>query len=192
MEGAMQRNPALPLVAAAAAIAIVAACTTAPPKPVAKLNDGELAIPADYKSWPKFLTAVERPDAKQVRDIYVIPGADRTKAGDPFPDGTVFVMENYAAKANADGTLVTGGDGKLVKRDLLRVFVMGKGEGFADKTIPELKNGTWVYAAYDAAGKPAPDPTANCRACHLPQASKDFVHRYDEYFSSRPVIRSGY
>jgi hypothetical protein len=42
----MQRNPALPLVLAAAAIAVVAACTTAPSKPVAKLNDGELAIPA--------------------------------------------------------------------------------------------------------------------------------------------------
>lgn len=178
--------------AALAAAIVVAACTTAPPKPTAKLNDGELAVPADYKSWPKFLTAVQRPDAKQVREIYVIPGADRTKAGEPFPEGTVFVMENFAAKANPDGTLVTGPDGKLVKGDLLRIFVMGKGDGWGDKTIPELRNGTWIYAAYDGAGKAAADPTTTCRACHLPLSSKDFVHRYDEYFASRPKSASGY
>jgi hemoglobin len=174
----------------AACAAVIAACTTAPPKPTAKLNDGELAIPADYKSWPRFLTAVQRPDAKQVRDIYLIPGADRTKAGDPFPDGTVIVMENYAAKANPDGSLVTGPDGKLVKGDLTRIFVMGKGEGWGDKTMPELKNGTWIYSAYDGAGKPVADPTANCRACHLPLAKQDFIHRYDEYFATR--AKSGY
>lgn len=174
----------------ACACAAIAACTMAPPKPTAKLNDGELAIPADYKSWSKFLSAVQRPDAKQVREIYLIPGADRIRSGEAFPDGTIFVMENYAAKASADGTLVTGADGKLVKGDLVRIFVMGKGEGWGDKTIPELKNGTWVYAAYDGAGKPVTDPIANCRACHLPLTSKDFVHRYDEYFATR--AKSGY
>jgi hypothetical protein len=174
-----------------AAAVVVAACTTAPPKPTAKLNDGEINVPADYKSWPKFLSAVQRPDAKQVREIYVISGADRTKAGDPFPDGTVFVMENFAAKVNADGTLATGADGKLVKGDLQRIFVMGKGDGWGDKTLPELRNGTWIYAAYDGSGKAVADPTTNCRACHLPLANKDFVHRYDEYFASRST-RSSY
>jgi len=175
------------LVVAAACVtcAALVACTTAPPKPTAKLNDGDLAVPADYKAWPKFLSNVQRPDAKQVRDIYLVPGADKTKMGEAFPDGTILVMENYAAKANADGTLVTGADGKLVKGDLMRIFVMGKGDGWADKTPAELKNGTWIYAAYDGAGKPVADPTVNCRACHLPLANKDFVHRYDEYFSAR-------
>ena len=163
----------------------VVACTTAPPKPTAKLNDGELAIPAGYKTWPTFLSSVQRADAKQVRDIYVIPGADRTQLGEPFPDGTIMVMENYAAKANADGTLVTGSDGKLVKGDLLRIFVMGKGEGWGDKVAPELRNGTWVYAAYDGTGKAVADPVANCRGCHLPLAKQDFVARYDEYFKTR-------
>jgi Cytochrome P460 len=180
------------VLAALAAAGVVAACTTAPPKPTAKLNDGELAIPTDYKSWPKFLSAVQRPDAKQVREIYIVPGADRTKAGDAFPEGTVFVMENFAAKANADGTLATGADGKLVKGDLLRIFVMGKGDGWGDKTIPELRNGSWIYAAYEGGGKAAADPTTTCRACHLPLTSKDFVHRYDEYFASRPKSAAGY
>jgi len=162
-----------------------AACTMAPPKPMSKLNDGEVGVPAGYKTWPTFLTSVQRPDAKQVRDIYLIPGADRTRAGEPFPDGTILVMENYAAKTNADGTLMTGSDSKLVKGDLLRIFVMAKGEGFGEKVAPELRNGNWIYAAYDGAGKAVQDPIANCRTCHLPLAKQDFVARYDEYFAAR-------
>ena len=50
-----------------AGAALVAGCATGPKA----LNDGELAVPADYKSWPKFLSAVQRPDAKQVREIYM-------------------------------------------------------------------------------------------------------------------------
>ncbi|HEU5296023.1 MAG TPA: cytochrome P460 family protein, partial [Burkholderiaceae bacterium] len=87
-------------------------CATAPPSPA--LKDGELAVPADYKTWPKFLSAVQRPDAKQVREIYMNPTARNATAGSGFANGTVFVMENYAAKARADGTLETGPDGKLV------------------------------------------------------------------------------
>jgi len=37
--------------------------------PVAQLKDGELAVPAGYQSWSKFLSAVQRPDARQVREI---------------------------------------------------------------------------------------------------------------------------
>jgi hemoglobin len=29
------------------------------------------------------------------------------------------------------------------------------------------------------------DPIAACRGCHLPLVTKDFVHRYDEYFDKR-------
>jgi Cytochrome P460 len=152
--------------------------------PAAPLKDGELALPAGYKSWPKFLSAVQRPDAKQVREIYMNPAATSGTAGKGFPNGSVFVMENYAAKADAAGTLAQGADGKLVKGDLLRVFVMGKNEGWGQSAPEGLKNGDWIYAAYMASGDKAADPIVACRACHLPlTASKDFVHRYDEFFS---------
>ena len=151
--------------------------------PVALLKDGELAVPADYRSWPKFLSAVQRPDAKQVREIYMNPLARAGTAANGFPQGTVFVMENYAASANADGTLQSGPDGKLVKGNLLRVFVMGKNEGWGQAAPDGLKNGDWIYAGYLPSGEKSADPTTACRACHLPLANKDFVHRYDEYFS---------
>ena len=165
--------------------------------PVAPLEDGDLALPANYRAWPKFLSAVQRPDAKQVREIYMNTVGTGGTAAKGFPNGTVFVMENYAAAANADGSLKQGADGKLVKGDLLRVFVMGKNEGWGASAPEGLKNGDWIYSAYLGGGDKAPEPTVACRACHLPLVNKDFVHRYDEFFAgstaaSRPMDEPGY
>lgn len=178
----------LPTLVAAMLAMLLTSCTTTTttkaPQPVAQLKDGELPVPADYKTWPKFLSAVQRPDAKQVREIYMNPPAKAGTAAAGFPNGTVFVMENFAIKLDASGTPVLGPDGKLVKGDLLRVFVMGKNAGWGQSAPEGLKNGDWIYAAYLPGGAKAPDATAGCRACHLPLgSSKDFVHRYDEYFS---------
>ena len=97
--------------------AVLIGCTTPakPPAPMAALKDGELAVPADYKTWPKFLSAVQRPDAKQVREIYMNPAAKAGTAAKGFPNGTVFVMENFAVKLDASGNPALGPDGKLVK-----------------------------------------------------------------------------
>jgi len=165
------------------AVIVAAACTTTPPpKPI---NDGELALPGNYSSWPKFLSAVQRPDSKQVREIYMNEVGAAATASSGFADGTVFVMENYAAKANTDGSLATGPDGKLVKGNLLRVFVMGKGAGWGEAVPPPLRNGNWVYASYLPGGEKATDDLNACRGCHLPAASKDYVQRYDEHFAQR-------
>lgn len=173
------------IVATALALAI-AGCTSPPPMQAkAPLKDGDPAVPSSYKSWPKMLTSVQRPDAKQVRDLYIAPASSKVKAGDAFPHGTIMVMENYAAKLKPDGTVETGPDGKLVRGDLVRIFVMEKARG-AGQDVPEaLRNGDWVYAAYLPDGKKAEDNLTACRACHLPLNSKDFVQRYDEYFATR-------
>ena len=169
------------------ASAFLASCAqTPPPAPVVKLTDGQLPLAADYKSWPVFLKEVQRPDAKQIRDIYINTVGSKTAAGKAFPNGTVSVMELYKAKENADGTLSKGANGKLEKGALLKVFVMGKGDGWGESAPAGMKNGDWVYSAYLPDGKPAPDPIVACRSCHLPLGeSKDFVHRYDEYFQAR-------
>ena len=176
------------LALAALTLALAACAPMTAPAPVAPLKDGELAIPANYRGWGKFLSAVQRPDAKQVREIYMNPAAAAGTAAKGFPNGTVFVMENYAAAANADGSLKQGGDGKLVKGYLLRVFVMGKNEGWGAAAPEGLKNGDWIYAAYLANGDKAPEATVTCRACHLPLLNKDFVHRYDEFFAKTASI----
>jgi len=166
-----------------APVVLAAACTTAAPPPV--VNDGELALPANYSSWPKFLSAVQRPDSRQVREIYMNQVGAAATASQGFAEGTVFVMENYAARTNPDGSLATGADGKLVKGELLRVFVMGKGPGWGQAVPPALRNGNWVYASYLPGGEQAPDDLNACRGCHIPAASKDYVQRYDEHFAQR-------
>jgi hypothetical protein len=173
----MVRNLLLSLAGAV----LVAGCATGPKA----LNDGEIAVPADYKSWPKFLSGIQRPDAKQVREIYMNPTASAGSAAAGFGNGTVFVMENYAALETTDGKLASGADGKLVKADLLRVFVMGKNAGWGQGVAESLRNGNWVYASYLANGQKGPEDLSTCRACHLPLASKDFVHRYDEHFAQK-------
>lgn len=165
---------ALSLLCAAVLAAGCASQSTAP----AKLKDGELAVPADYKSWPKFLSDIQRTDNGQVREIYVNPKGHATARGAAFPDGTIMVMELYKG--------VPGADGKLAKGDLLKVFVMGKNAGWGQDVPDAQKNGNWIYSAYKADAKTATgEDIAPCRTCHAPLTAKDFVHRYDEYFDKR-------
>jgi hypothetical protein len=150
----------------------------------AKPKDGDLSLPGDYKNWPKFLSAVQRPDVKQVRELYVNPIGATTAQGQAFPHGTVMVMELYNVKMNGE-VPEKGSDGKLIKTDLAKVFVMGKGEGWGQDVPDNLKNGAWVFSAFGPDGKPLAEDFTKCRACHAPLAAKDFVHRYDEYFEMR-------
>ena len=176
----MMRQAFYRITLSAVAIGLIACAgmqTTSVPK------DGELALPADYKSWPVFLKEVQKPDA--VRDLYVNPVGARTAKGQMFPNGTRFVMEIYSAKKSADGTVEKDAAGKLVKDKLAKVFVMGKEEGWGQDVPDNLKTGSYVYAAYTPDGQPLKANFAECRACHAPLVQKDFVHRYDEYFEKR-------
>lgn len=184
----MKYSPSPLVLSLAAAAMLVAGCagmTGERPTVLPVLKDGELALPADYKTWPKFLSAVQRPDAKQVREIYMNPVAAKATAAGGFAHGSMFVMENYAAKAKPDGTLETGPDGKLVKGELLRAFVMGKNKGWGEDVPEALRNGNWVYASYLGNGQKGPEPGAACRGCHTPLKDKDFVFRYDEHFAQK-------
>jgi len=148
-------------------------------------KDGELPYPLGYMIWPKFITDVHKPDAKQVRDLYVNSTGAMTKEGEAFPNGTVMVMELYKAKTDGEA-LITRSDGKLAKGDLAKIFVMAKGEGWGQDVPDNLKNGTWVYSAFGPDRKPLMEDFNKCRACHMPLGQqKDFVHRYDEYFAKR-------
>jgi hemoglobin len=148
------------------------------------VKDGEIALPDSYQNWKKFLSEVQRPDMKQVRELFINAVGAKTKAGQPFADGTVMVMELHKAKLDGD-TPTTGPDGKLVKGELAKIFVMAKGEGWGQDLPEYLRTGNWVYAAYSSDGKPLAEDFNKCRACHVPLAAKDFVHRYDEYFEKQ-------
>lgn len=162
---------------------VLTGCATPTPA-AAPLKDGELALPAGYKTWPRFLSTIDRPDVKQVREIFLNPTAARIRPGEAFAQGSRFVMEIYAAATQPDGTPRMEA-GRLVKGNLLHVYVMGKEEGWGGDVVEALRTGNWIYAAYK------PDGTANtplvttCRGCHVPYRKDDFVIHLDRYFAER-------
>jgi hypothetical protein len=175
---------AAPIIALLASCASDGGMTAATTKP---MKDNELGVPADYRAWPVFLAEVQRPDAKQVREIWINPVGAKTAKGGMFPDGTVSVMELWKAKEGPDGQLVKDASGKLVKGELAKIYVMGKFKGSGASAPEGFKNGDWVYSTFAPDGKTVTaDPIIGCRGCHLPLGeAKDFVHRYDEYFEKR-------
>lgn len=169
--------------AAAASLAVLAGCASTPPAPPTK--DGELAMPTGYKAWPRFLPTIDREDVKQVRDIYMNPAATKVARGEAFPQGSRFVMEIYAAAANADGSLRKDAAGRLVKGNLMHVYVMGKEANWGADVPETARNGNWIYSAYKPDGSSNTPIVNTCRACHTPLKKEDFVFHYDRYFAER-------
>jgi len=146
--------------------------------------DGELQFPAEYKSWSVFLSNIQKADTQQIREIYLNPAAEAA-SGAPLPNGSVLVMEIYTVETDDAGAAVTDADGNLQKKELSKVFVMEKGEGWGAGVPDGLANGNWVYAAYEADGSKAEVEYNACRACHAPLTDQDYVHRYTEYLEQR-------
>lgn len=152
-------------------------------------RDGELAMPANYSSWPAFKLGIQKKEAKQIRDIYVNMVGSQAQADGAFPNGTEFVMEIYSVKLNADGTPLLDAAGRMSKDTLSKVFLMAKGPGWGAGVPAALKNGDWIYTAYEGNGTRGAADQSSCRACHLPLADKDFVFHYDAYFQQRAAAR---
>ena len=147
-------------------------------------KDGELAFPVDYKSYSTFLHGIQKPNA--IRDLYINQTGANTQQGKAFPDGSILVMEIHDAQKNGDGSFAKNSDGHLVKDGLAKVFVMQKGKGWGNSAPDGLRNGDWIYAAFKPNGDRLNIGYEKCRSCHMPLGdSKDYVHRYDEYFSKR-------
>lgn len=135
-----------------------------------------VAFPTGYKSQVR-VTTVDRADTKQVREIYAsAAAANMARAGKPLPNGSVFTMEIYQAKADTKGELAKDSNGRLVKGDLTAVFVMEKRAGFGAGYPDELRNGEWEYARFAPGGeRVANADTKPCLQCHKPMAKQDFV-----------------
>ncbi len=146
--------------------------------------DGEVELPADYKSWSVFLSGIQKAETKQIRDIYLNAQAESASAA-PLPDGSVLVMEIYSVETDDAGEAVLGEDGQMQKKALSKVFVMEKNAGWGGGQPEGLANGNWVYAAYEGNGAPAQVEYNACRACHAPLVDQDYVHRYPEYLGQR-------
>lgn len=138
-----------------------------------------VALPAGFATGFRLYDKVDKPDRKIVRYLYINPQAlAAVKPGEPFPDGTILVMEDHDVALEAGGAPIKAGDGRLMPTQRVKgVFVMEKRSGWGESNPfpPEKDNGDWEYAAFKADGSPNPIKLDNCHACHLPQKGLDFT-----------------
>ena len=156
------------------AVGAVAALALASP---GSAGPDKIQYPANWKDHVQYLT-VDRYDIKQHRELYASSQAavDAMKAGRPLPDGTVLTLVQYKAQLDAAGAPVKDAKGRFVKGDLVAYTVMQKQAGFGTEYPPELRNGDWEYAVFNAEGKL--NDKANyksCFECHKPHEKMDYV-----------------
>jgi hypothetical protein len=140
-----------------------------------------VAFPENYATGVKWLV-VDKVENKQVHELYAPPAAIEAASKDqPMPNGTVFTVVRYGAKVDAQGNLIKGADGRLVKGEILGFNAMEKRTGWGAEYPETLRNGEWEYRAFTAEKKPNENVKLNvCFECHKPLASQDFVHAYDK------------
>jgi cytochrome c553 len=129
-----------------------------------------VTFPDGYKNTFTKYHTINFPANKQVRYYYANKAAvAAAKAGQPLPEGSVLFAEVYAAKLDADGKPVMGGDGFYAADKLVVYTAMAREAGWG-KDIPEmLRNENWNYAVFTTDKQHRPGVNqAECLACHKP------------------------
>ena len=140
-----------------------------------------VTFPENYRSTFTLYQTVNRSDINQVRYLYANPVAIKAaKEGKALPDGSVLVLEQFAAKQGADKKPITGTNGFFEPDRFVAYAVMERGAGWG-KDIPEmLRNEDWNYAVFAADKKLRPGVNqAECLACHKPLDKKSFTFSID-------------
>lgn len=155
----------------AAGLGGVAGAQTAPAP--AEATPTRVTLPKDFAKTFQLYDKVDKADRKIVRFLYVNKAVlDNVRPGEPFPYGTVIVMEDHQIALEAGGAPVKSPDGRLQPTGRVRGYaVMAKERLWGDTNPfpPEKDNGDWEYAAFKADGSPNPVKLDACYACHLPQ-----------------------
>jgi plastocyanin len=136
----------------------------------------KIAFPAKYRDGTLY-TTVDRYDIKEFRELYGNPEAVAAMiVGQPLPSGSVLTLVQYKAQLDAAGTPIKGPDGHFVKGDIVGYAVMEKRTGWGAEYPPDLRNGEWEYALFDADLKRDDRASyAACFACHKPHERTDYV-----------------
>jgi plastocyanin len=145
-------------------------------------QEDRVGYPENYQQTFKLLLVFDRPDNKQVRVICGNDVAASVPSGQPYPHGSILVMETYRAKQDTDGNVVKDGNGRFIRETLTGIFLMRKEQGFGT-AYEEDRSGEWEYVAFrpDRSYLTMPQNTNACAACHLRQAGaeQDYVFRTD-------------
>lgn len=150
-------------------------------------TEDRVGFPEGYQDNFSIFYEFDRPDNGTARVIYANDVAASVSAeafspasaapDEPFPYGSVLVMEVYRTQRDDDGNVVLDEDGRYVRDELFGLFVMRKEPGFGAK-YGEQRNGEWEYVAYRPDGTILipPEATFSCASCHVEAGQgKDWV-----------------
>ena len=151
-------------------------------------NDDRVGLPENYRERLGTFYVFDRSDNRQVRHVFGNQPALAARDAQPFPFGSVLVMETWRAKLGPDNQPALDANGRYEKEELAGIFVMRKEPGFGTKYGPD-RTGEWEYVACRPDGTgfaTAPDRSQACAQCHLAASDnrKDWVVRAALFFAS--------
>jgi cytochrome c2 len=148
----------------------------------ASADPKRISFPEDHASKFTFYSVHNRPDNGQVRHLFANQIAvESAKKGTAFANGSVFLIEIYKAKVDAEGKPIAGADGLWEKGEPVTINLMEKRAGWGDEHPQEIRNSDWNYAVFTPA-KTHRDGVdeKTCLVCHKPLTTIDYVFSYDE------------
>lgn len=150
-------------------------------EPLPQIAKTQVAFPEGYRTSFTLYQTVNRSDINQVRYLYANPVAlQAVRAGMPPPAGSVLLLEQWAAKLDADRKPVVAAGGFYVPDRLLGYAVMGAGAGWGQGFPEMLRNGDWNYAQFNPDMKLRPGVNqADCLACHKPLDKANYLFSND-------------
>lgn len=143
-----------------------------------------VGFPASYQENFTVFYEFDRVENKTARVIYANEAAALAQSGQPYPYGSILVMEVYRTQQDDAGNVLLDENGRFQRGELSGLFVMRKEPGFGVK-YGDQRNGEWEYAAYrpDGSVLTPPERTQACAACHIEASqAKDWVFRADRHF----------
>lgn len=156
-----------------------------------------VGFPEGYQEEFELFYEFDRPDNKTARVIYANEAAASitqeafeaapVEPGEPFPYGSILVMDVYRTQQDDEGNVLLDENGRYLRGELFGLFVMRKEPGFGVK-YGQQRNGEWEYAAYrpDGTFLVPPQNTTGCAACHVEAGQgRDWVFGAHRFFAQQ-------
>lgn len=149
-----------------------------------------IELPADWQQRFIRYTTVDKPDRKIIRNIYINPEAFAAlRPGTPLPYGTLVIMADQRARLDAQGVPLRDGNGRMIPEPaFVAIAAQEKQRGWGEGYGPELRNGEWEYARFNAqTGARMEGPLNACFTCHLQtRGQQDFTFTTWDYANRSP------
>ncbi len=177
----------LSILAAAAAL-LLGTAVVAQPRPAYAPGPHNIALPQDWQTRFIRYATVDKADRKIIRHLYVNPESfAAARPGQPLPNGTLIIMADTRARLDPAGNPLRDQQGRFIAEPgWIALGVQQKEEGWGEGYPPELRNGTWEYAAFDGAGQRRNIPMTSCFTCHIQvRPNQDFAFNYWDYVQTR-------